>query len=215
MKRVYTFVVSCASLALVLALVFMRGTILKALSGTPDTFSCDLVVAENQALRSARSFGFTRNRRYFEADLYSKYPFNDKEILVIDAGSDDGMKVGMPVFLRENILIGRISSIKKTQSEVETIFNSSWRSSVFIGSRKIKAVLRGGKSPILELVPKNAVLEKGDSVANSSPNFPLGAYIGTVLNIYNDGSDLWFTADVDTGYSIQDARSVFVIADFQ
>lgn len=214
MKRVYTFVVSCASLALILVLVFMRGTILKAFSRPSNTSSCDLVVVENKALRSAKSFSFTRNRHYLEASLYSRYPFNDKEILVIDAGSDDGIKEGMPVFLRENVLLGKISSTKKTQSEVETIFNSAWRSSVFIGSKKIKAVLHGGKSPILELVPKGTVLERGDLVVNSSPDFPLGAYIGTVLNIYNDGSDLWFTADVDIGYSIQDAENVFVAADF-
>lgn len=213
MKRIYTFVVSLSALIVIAVMIFWRGDILVFLSKPGQTSESKMMAVELSALKLQKA-DFIRRRHYIEAYLYSRYPFNDKGVVVVSAGSDDGIRPDMPVMSREGVLLGRINSVKRTQSEVETIFNPSWRSSVYLGEKNIKAVLRGGEAPTIEFVPKEAVISKGDSVINSSPNLPFGAYVGEVSVSKISAGDLWQSAEVETGYSLDNIGSVLIVTDF-
>lgn len=148
------------------------------------------------------------------AKIYSRYPFNDRGLIIIDLGSEDGIKEGQTVLAREGVLLGKIKSVKRTQSEVLTIFDSFWRSGVLIGEFKTKAVLKGGDKPILELIPEDAKLADNDYVLNISPDFPLYLSLGVISHITKSPKDVWFRGELETNYKSENLDKVFVLTDF-
>jgi|GEM_PF-796533 len=237
MKSLRILTLGIVTIGIVLLLIFFRGQILKIFFGARmslreqlnkpiDNALCKSLLVERDAnsvsgvseISTSTFNGRAPQGRYiynlFNATLYSRYPFNDKNLITIEGGEQDGLARYMPALFREGALLGKITNVSRTQSEIETIFDSAWRSSVYIGSSKIKAVLRGGDTPTLEFIPKDAKIQKGDAVVNSSPDFPLNLFIGSISSISDKENELWMSADVNTGYSFDDVKSVFVITNF-
>lgn len=152
--------------------------------------------------------------KYLDAQVYSHYPFNDKNALIIDKGSLDGVKTGMPVLAARGVLLGRITAVKERVSEVMTIFDPAWKSSVVVGERRTKAVLQGANNPRLELIPKDAVLKEGDAITNISPEYPIALRIGAVGAARLDEKKVWQIADVEVAFGIEDVDSVLVVTNF-
>jgi len=151
---------------------------------------------------------------YKTAAVYSRYPLNDRSLIIISAGAEDGIVPGMPVMVREGILLGKVKSVSRTQSEVETIFSPRWKSSVSIGNTRAKAVLQGGATPSLELISKEESVREGEGVSNISPEFPLYTSLGTLESLRSPSNDVWQYGVLGLSYSIQDITSVFVLIDF-
>ncbi|RJQ26675.1 rod shape-determining protein MreC [Candidatus Parcubacteria bacterium] len=148
------------------------------------------------------------------AFVYSTYPFNDKVHIIIDKGSDDGIDVGMPVMFKKGIIFGKVISVHKTQSEVQTIFDPSWKTSVVIGTSSVRAVLQGGNTPGIEFIPKDASVFNGDEILNSAPEFPMRSFIGNIRSIQEDEKKLWQIADVETPFSLDAVDSVLILTQF-
>ena len=152
---------------------------------------------------------------YLRADVFSRYPFNDRQLLTLNVGTDQGVSEGMPVVAREHVLIGKIRSVRRTQSEVETIQNPSWRSSVVLGPDRVQAVFRGGIPPRVELIPAGVEVRESDEVSSISPEFPFGLFLGTIASLDIDPKTLWQSGEVTLSYGgIDQLNSVFVIVDF-
>lgn len=196
----------------------LRENVLRKISDEKDIQALRL---ENETLKTRlaelerRTPSIKKDRfAYVSARVYSRYPFNDMSEIVIDKGTDEGMVIGMPVAMEENILLGKIVSVKRTQSGVQTIFDPRWRSSVGVGNTGAKAVLKGGTLPTLEFLPADASVAVGEKVINISPEFPLSFLVGTIMDMEktNDGS--WLRARVRSPGALQTADTVFVIANF-
>jgi rod shape-determining protein MreC len=150
---------------------------------------------------------------YKIAQVYSYYPFNDAGLVVIDLGSDDGIREGMPVMVKEGILFGKIKSVKRTQSEVETIFSSQWKTSVSIGKESTKAVLNGGPTPVIDLIPIDKDISFDDEVKNNVPELPM-AFLGTLSEIKKNTNDVWKKSSLKVPYTIESLHSLLVVVDF-
>ncbi|MEK9194394.1 MAG: rod shape-determining protein MreC [Patescibacteria group bacterium] len=157
---------------------------------------------------------FKNRFHYLEAEIYSRYPFNDKDLLVINRGFEDGLREGLPVLVEENVLFGRVRSVKRTQSEIQTIFDSSWRSSVALGENRVNALFRGGGTPSVELIPKGSTIISGDEILNLSEDYPFGISLGIVGNVKIDSSGIWQVGLVDFAYNPDALKKVLVILDF-
>lgn len=155
-----------------------------------------------------------RDYRYESALVYSRYPLNDKKTVAINLGSRDGIEEGNPVLTEEKFLFGEVVSVENHQAEVRTLFDSDWKSSVAVGNFNNKAVLHGGSSPNLSLLPKEANVEVGDYIFNTADRFPLFQLIGTLDEIQSNESDLWNEASVQIPYEIEEIESLLVITDF-
>jgi cell shape-determining protein MreC len=149
-----------------------------------------------------------------KAKVFSEYPFNDRGIILLNIGSGDGIKEGMPVVTKENMLVGIIKKTNRTQSEVQTIFDPLWKSSVAIGANEVKAVLEGGSFPKLTLIPKGSELQDEMKVINISPDYPFHVFLGSVKNVINNESDVWISAELDSLYEIGEINEVQVITNF-
>jgi rod shape-determining protein MreC len=151
---------------------------------------------------------------YKIAEIYSRYPFNDQSMVVINLGSADGIKEGMPVFLERGVLFGKVRTVRRTQSDVETIFNTSWKTSVSIGTGNVKAVYVGGPIPTLDFIPKDAKIAAGDSILNIAPDLPLHVSLGTVLSMDPSSYDVWQRAKISPDFDLNTFNTVLVMIDF-
>jgi cell shape-determining protein MreC len=152
--------------------------------------------------------------RLKEALVFSDYPFNNYASIAINAGSDDGIKAGMPVLSAPGVLLGKVKSVSRTQSEVETIFDPNWRSAVAFGRNRTKALLPGGPAPYLDLVPKDASSTEGDLILNLAGDFPMNLLIGKVLSWKTDKNGIWMEATAEPPIVFGDLRKVSVILNF-
>jgi len=152
---------------------------------------------------------------YLSARVYSRYPFNNNQTLIIDVGSKNGVKVGWPVLAAENYLLGKITKVKATTSEVITIFSPDWKSGVKIGQAGAEAVLTGGRPPKLDLIPVDAKINLGDEVLNVSPNLPLNLLIGKISEINSEPTVSLQQAKIRTDYDPNQLNKVFIITDYE
>lgn len=130
----------------------------------------------------------SQNNKYLSAKIFSTYPFNTKNILIINAGSGQGIKDSMSVIVGENILIGQIIEVYENYSRVRTIFDPLWQIPVRIGEKEIDGLLQGGPSPKVALIEKNKSIQAEDFVYSASENFPYGLKIGEVGEIKESAS---------------------------
>lgn len=146
--------------------------------------------------------------------VFSRYPFNDTQSVVIDAGMDRGMRVGMPVLTQEGALFGSIRTVKKTQSEVQTIFDSQWKSVVVVGAEKVKALFSGGTEPMLELIPRRAAVKVGDRIVAVDERAPYGVALGTVARLEEDAEKGWQRAVVTPAFIFDTLNTLLVVTNF-
>jgi cell shape-determining protein MreC len=149
------------------------------------------------------------------AEVFSRYPFNNKERLIVNLGGREGIEAGFPVLSHDGYLVGVVSAVRKNQSEVQTIFDPEWKSSVAAGNASTKAVMKGGNIPELELIPKESEIKEGDFVFNISPDFPYGKLIGKVRSMDEDPEKTWYTASVEVPYDIDEVTEVVILAGFK
>lgn len=152
--------------------------------------------------------------RFVTAETYSRYPWNDYASIVIGAGADEGLKPGMPVMAGDGVLLGKVASVAGTQSDIETIFDPNWKSSVVIGAGRVTALLSGGSTPGLDLIPRNAGVNAGDTILNVDPTMPLNLVIGEVTKVESDPASLWTKAELSLPWDPAALNRVYVITNF-
>ncbi len=148
------------------------------------------------------------------AEIYSNYPWNDYSAMAINAGSQNGLKPGMPVVAAGGALVGKIKTVTRTQSEVETIFDPAWRSAVAIGNSRVKALLSGGSAPSLNLVPKNSGVMMGDAVMSIASELPMDLPVGQVKSVSETPADLWASVQIILPWDPGNLDTVYVITNF-
>jgi len=151
---------------------------------------------------------------YRKARVYSRYPFNDWARIIIDLGLRDGIREGMPVVLKPGIILGKVVNTKRDESEVMTLFDPEWRSSVAIGLSRSKALLEGGKEPKLEFISQEVQLKEGDDILNISPELPMNFSLGSLGSLIEVPHEAWRTASLKINYNPEIIEEVFVVFDF-
>lgn len=229
MKTLKGFFKAFVLIAIFVGIFFFRNEATGTLSGVRGFFTSFFHSADyrtfadmktenislKKELEKLRALEEKDKSQLLEARVYSRYPFSDKNIIVVDKGAADGVTEGMPVLVKKNILLGKIKSVRQFQSEVVTIFDPDWKSSVSIGSGHIKAVLRGANILRAELIPKDANLKLGDEVQNIAQELPIGLSVGTVSATSTDEKKVWQLATIDVSFSVEDIDTVLIMTNFK
>ena len=100
---------------------------------------------------------------YLRAMVYSRYPMNFKNEILVDAGADKGVVVGKAV-LFGNIFIGKVIDIFPGSALVQTVFDGDFKMPVRVGPSGYDALCVGGVYPKAGSISKNASLANGDVV---------------------------------------------------
>ncbi|MBI4087487.1 MAG: hypothetical protein HY434_01510 [Candidatus Liptonbacteria bacterium] len=170
---------------------------------------------ENEALKAeiaklnVLSQNPTRRPGYVSAIVYSRYPFNFKNEILINKGKNDGVLVGSPVFFGA-VLLGRIEKVFNDDALVQTVFDDRFQLSAGIGNSGVKALFKGGSLPKLSLIPLAPPIAEGDIVYSVSPDFPYGAPIGEVRNPAFSSDRLFREASLRFSYDLGEVKTVLV-----
>lgn len=138
--------------------------------------------------------------------------------IIIDKGSDDGLRVGMPVESPRG-LIGRVFRTTQNSAQVVLITDNASAIPVRLGASRATGSLRGrGASGdlIVEWIDLKFQMELGEVVLTSGlgGDFPQDIVIGRVVQIDRNESDLFQQVIVQPATDFDTLEIVFIITDF-
>lgn len=114
---------------------------------------------------------------------------DQSRILLLDKGSDDGLKPGMPVVTPDGV-VGRLRDVFKGTSQLLLLNDPTSGAGIMLQSTRIRAVLRGsttGQVQITNLTADDRI-KPGETVLTSGGDqvFPRGLTVGTISKIVPD-----------------------------
>ena len=143
------------------------------------------------------------------AMIYSRYPFNFKNEILVNAGKNNGVFAGKPVLFGD-VLLGKVEKVFDENALVETVFDERFQLSVGIGNGGVKALFKGGSLPKLSLIPLLGSIAESDVVYSTSPDFPYGMPIGEIQSITYSADHLFREASLKFSYDLNEVQAVLI-----
>ncbi len=138
--------------------------------------------------------------------------------LLLDQGSDAGVKRGMPV-VSENGLVGRISEVSASASKVQLVIDPQSAINARVQETRAEGVLIGQPTGELTLtyLPQDSVVKAGDLVVTSGlgGGFPANILAGRVVSVRKRDYELYQTATVLPRVEFGGLEIVLIIANFE
>jgi rod shape-determining protein MreC len=138
--------------------------------------------------------------------------------VIIDRGSDDGLRKGMPVITQQG-LVGTIAAVTAGAARVQLINDPGSSINVILQQSGVEGVLNGQITGELELdmVPQNATVQPGDLVMTSGlgGNYPANIVIGQVVTVRNEAASLFQSASIQPAVDFSQLDIVLIITNFQ
>lgn len=122
------------------------------------------------------------------AYIINKDISNYSNVIVINIGENDGIKVNMAVISDEG-LVGHVISVTSNTAKVETLLDTASAVSCIVGSARDNVIVKGTLSDKGMLkatsIPTSSTLLEGDKVETSGLGgiYPKGVVIGTIKEI--------------------------------
>lgn len=175
-------------------------------------------VSEAQVLYSLLDFARARpENQYIAASVIGKDPSPFLHYLIIDHGSDDGIRHGMPVVTAQG-LVGKIDAVTATAAKVQLINDVNSIVNIHLETAKVDAQLTGSVTGemSLDMIPQDANVAVGDIVLTSGlgGNYPANVVVGQVVNVRKVETDLFQTASIQPMVDLTQINAVLVIINF-
>jgi cell shape-determining protein MreC len=174
------------------------------------------VSAENEALKAqlaqlqvVASQLPTSSPDQIRAMVYSRYPMNFRNELLVNAGSNNGVAVGAAVIF-QGVLIGQIKSVFPNSAIVQTIFDNNLKMPVRIGAGGYDGLLEGGSEPTVGSIASGAAVSAGDVVYSATPGLPYGLPIAEVVATSTSADSLFEQTTLNFSYDINTIQTVFI-----
>jgi len=156
--------------------------------------------------------------RYTSASVIGKDPSPFLHYIIINRGSDDGIKRGMPV-VSEKGLIGRISNVIPAASRVQLITDPRSRLSIRIQPTNVEGILSGSITGelVLDFIPQDANISTSDLVLTSGlgGDYPPNILIGQVSGIKKQDYALFQSGSVQPTVDFTKLEIVLIITNFK
>ncbi len=180
------------------------------------------IEAENANLRQLLHFAQRNPFLEFRgaevvARVIGRDPTNLFNYLLIDLGSEHGIREGMPV-VTERGLVGRISRVNRTTSQVLLLTDPSSAVNALIQSSRLTGLVEGqpGGELIMKYIPQDAAVSPGEIVITSGlgGHFPRNLVIGQITAVYHRDYEMFQKAVVRPSVDFNKLEQVLVITNF-
>ncbi len=176
-------------------------------------------VSEAQVLAALVDFARTNpENEYLGANVIGRDPSPFLHYVIIDAGSNLGIRPGMPV-VTEQGLVGRVEAVTSEAARVRLITDPASQVNVRLQRSNTEAILLGSITGelSLEMIPQDANVEIGDLVLTSGlgGGFPPNLLVGQVLNVRKLDYELFQQAVIQPTVDFSRLQYVLVITDFR
>lgn len=143
---------------------------------------------------------------------------NYDKIIVINAGTDDGIDVNMPV-ISESGLVGHVISVTNDTAKIQTIIDTTSNVSANISNVQDSVILKGtlNSTDILRAtyIPADSTILQGDEVVTSGLGgiYPKGILIGNVKSVINTQNEADKYAEIEVSTDFSSLETVLVITE--
>jgi rod shape-determining protein MreC len=176
-------------------------------------------VGETQVLAALVDFSRARpENTYRAAAVIGRDPSPFLHYIIINRGSNDDIRRGMPVVTNQG-LVGRVDAVIANAARVQLITDPASSVNVRLQNAEEEGALVGSVTGdvVLELIPQDAEVETGDLVLTSGlgGGYPPDLIVGQVVNIRSRDYDLFQQATVQPVVDFNRLQIVLIIVNFQ
>ena len=176
-------------------------------------------VTEAQVLSTLVDYARSRpENRYIAAAVIARDPSPFMHYVIINRGSDDGLRRGMPVVTQQG-LVGQVAAVTAGAARVQLINDPGSLINVLLQQSDAEASLAGQMTGeiTVEMIPQDANVQAGDLVVTSGlgGNYPPNLVIGQVSTVRTLPYDLFQSASVQPAVDFTRLEIVLVIINFR
>jgi len=173
---------------------------------------------ENETLRRQLNFkSAVPSHHLLSAEVIGHDPNDLLQYLLIDRGTTDGIRPGMPVLTAEG-LVGRISEASANSAKVMLITDPSSSVSALIQRSRATGVVEGypGHELLMRYIPQGDTVAPGDMVLTSGlgGNFPKRLVIGQVASVKHKDVEMFQEATLIPAVNLRALETVMVLLSF-
>jgi rod shape-determining protein MreC len=176
-------------------------------------------VGETQSLRALLDFAQARpENRYRGAAVIGRDPSPFLHYVIINRGSNDGIRRGMPVVTNQG-LVGRVDAVIADAARVQLITDPASTVNIRLENAEVEATLSGSVTGdvALDLIPQDTDILPGDLVLTSGlgGGYPPDLIVGQVVNVRTRDFDLFQQATVQPVVDFNRLQIVLIIVNFE
>lgn len=174
----------------------------------------------NEAAILYALLGFARSspdEQYIPAKVIGKDPSPFLKYILIDQGSDHGIRAGMPVVTNKG-LVGRIDAVTASAARIRLITDSTSMINAVVVDVDAECVVQGSITGdiTIEMVSQDVKLEPGQVIQTSGlgGDFPADFIIGQVLNVNQINNEIFQSASILPAEDFNSLQAVLVVSNF-
>jgi rod shape-determining protein MreC len=156
--------------------------------------------------------------RYVAASVIGRDPSPFVQYVIINRGSDNGVKRGLPVVTQQG-LVGRIAAVTAGAARVQLITDAASAVNIRMEPSRVQGVLLGQfpAGLTLDMIPQSTSLQIGDLVLTSGVggNYPTNILAGQITGIRRQDNALFQQASVQPVVDFSKLEIVLIITNFQ
>ncbi len=176
-------------------------------------------VNETEVLRALVDFSRSNpENTYRAAAVIGRDPSPFLHYVVINRGSNDGIRRGMPVVTNQG-LIGRIDAVIADASRVQLITDPASTINVYLQNADTNAVMIGSVTGdvTLDMISQDLTVESGDLILTSGlgGGYPSDLIIGQVVSVRSVDVELFQRATIQPAVDFTRLEIVLVITNFR
>lgn len=174
---------------------------------------------EAQLLYALLDFARARPQyQYVAAAVIGVDPSPFLHYVIIDHGSDDGLRHGMPVITDQG-LVGRIDAVTATAARVQLITDPGSVANVRLEGLNVDGQIQGSLTGeiTLDMVSQDVNLQPGVLVLTSGlgGNYPANILVGQVVSVRKSTTELFQTATIQPVVNFSSLQAVLIITNFR
>ena len=156
--------------------------------------------------------------RYLAAAVIGRDPSPFVKYVIINRGSDAGLRRGMPVVTQQG-LVGRVSAVTASAARVQLVVDPGSSVNVRLEPARTAAVLLGSITGelTLDMIPQLAGVQVGDLVLTSGlgGSYPSNILIGQIINLRRQETEIFQQAVVQPVVDFNQLEIVLIIINFR
>jgi rod shape-determining protein MreC len=156
--------------------------------------------------------------QYIATSVIGRDPSPFLHYVIINHGSDFGIKHGMPV-VTQNGLVGTVDAVTAGASRIQLINDPASTINVRLERNNAEATVSGSVTGniTLSLLPQDITLQTGDIILTSGlgGKYPANIVIGQVTGILNQANDLFQEASIQSSVDFNNLGVVLIITNFR
>jgi rod shape-determining protein MreC len=185
----------------------------KILSLQVDTSRISELENENTILK--KELGFAKDSStgpLIPAKIIERDPMSYLDYVIVDRGSDDGLKSGMAV-VSSGTLVGQVREVMKNTSTVVLITSKDSIIQAMLQDCRAKGILKGGNSGLyIENITRDTEYKEGEFVITSGLGGKIkeGILIGKADKLQSSSSGIFKTISVEPLLDLSKLELVFI-----